>query len=81
MFPEEFAQTGKPPSKVQFAGQLYDAEDAKYLRGAADGNFKAICQNVAHWRADYEIWQRRTALIHKDYEKFRKKQLTAPLST
>ena len=81
MFPEHFEKYGKPPSKVQFSGTMFDAEDAKYLRGASDGKFQGIAENIEMWYFDYEIWQRRTALIHKDYEKFRKKQLTAPLST
>jgi hypothetical protein len=81
MFPEHFTKRGVPPSKVKFAGTMFDAEEAKYLRGAADGKFQGICENIEFWYGDYEIWQRRTALIHKDYEKFRKKSLTAPLST
>ena len=66
MFPEHFSKYGKPPSKVEFAGTMFDADDAKYLRGGSDGKFQAICESIEFWYGDYEIWQRRAALAGKE---------------
>ena len=72
MFPEHFEKWGSPPSKVQFSGTMFDAQDAKYLRGASDGKFQGICENIEFWYGDYEIWQRRTALAAREYTKYHK---------
>jgi hypothetical protein len=72
MFPGSFEKRGKPPSKVQVAQTMFDASDAKYLRGGVDGHFKAVCQLIAHCRSEYDTRMRRIALVKQEYTKYRR---------
>ena len=63
---------GKPPSKIQVAQTMFDAQDAKYLRGGVDGHFKAVCQLIAHCRSEYDTRMRRIALVKQEYTKYRR---------
>jgi hypothetical protein len=52
---------GKPSNKADRARSIFSGQDGKTLRANLDGYFKAICQAIAHLRAEREtLLQRRT---------------------
>jgi hypothetical protein len=55
------------PGKVQMAKMMFAASDEKYLRGGIDGFFKAVCQLLAHIRAERQTQLDRRKLSRERY--------------
>ena len=52
-YPHFFANLDEEmPGKVQMAKLMFAQSDEKYLRAGVDGYFKAVCQLIAHARAE-----------------------------
>ncbi len=71
-FPEDFEnRPGKAPSKTRVGQSLFyhdpDSPNDKYNRDCVDGYFKAVTQNIAHLRADYDTLLRRKSMVQQEY--------------
>lgn len=52
-YPQHFKNLDEEmPGKVQMAKLMFAQSDEKYLRAGVDGYFKAVCQLIAHSRAE-----------------------------
>lgn len=72
-YPQYFSDGVRVPGKVQFSASMFDASEQKYLRGGADGYFKAVTQAIEHSRAEYRTIMQRRRLINGGYRHHRLK--------
>lgn len=72
-YPEAFSDLrGQPPGKIRVSKSMFVSKDDKYLRGAADGYFKAVCQSIAHARSERVITLHRREMARCAQDKPRK---------
>jgi hypothetical protein len=58
---------GKPSNKVDRARSIFVCQDGKTLRANLDGYFKAVCQAIAHLRAERETLLHRRRAVQLEY--------------
>jgi hypothetical protein len=67
-YPQLFANLNETmPGKVKMAKAMFASVDEHYLRGGMDGFFKAVCQLLAHVRAERQTQLDRQRLIREQY--------------